>query len=326
MQKNNKAISSASGRLHGNDDVRQLIHAEAKFFDRCALCRSQEGRISYQADIRRATRVIGRPRIEPVDPKMFEIQQGQYRDRYLDLIAYKPGGRVLEIGCGPGWLALELGRRGQIVDAYDISEKAIVIARQMLEENPFKEGFGEVRYHLKDVTQENLSENTYDAISGWSAFHHMPDFHAFMNKIDRALKPGGIIATMDDYPRRRLEINLQRFFGLVLPTTERSYGDKLVAIANRITGKTIDSPEVFSPMEEAKYSTVEDIYDIWYKRYEVMEDIPFNAFAIYVMMLLAGPDWFRYLLARCLDGFDKLGIRAGFLQPQCRILISRKRS
>jgi hypothetical protein len=123
-----------------------------------------------------------------------------------------------------------------------------------------------------------------------------------------------------------LELNVQRFFGLVLPTTERSYRDKLVAIANRITGKTVNAPEVFSPMEEAKYSTVEDIHDIWYNRYEVIEDIPFNAFAISVMMLLAGPAWFRYPLARCLDGFDKLGIQVGFLHPQCRILISRKGS
>jgi SAM-dependent methyltransferase len=256
---------------------------------------------------------------------MVKLQQGKYIDRYLTLVAHRPGGRVLDIGCGPGWLALELGRRGQIVDAYDISPQAIALAQQMLDENPYKKGFGEVHYYLKDVSQEELGENTYDAISGWSAFHHMPDFPEFMQKIDRALKPGGIIATMDDYPRRRREINVTRFWGLVLPTTERSYRDKFLAAWNRFAGRTVDSPEIFSPMEEAKYSTVEDIHDIWYNRYQVIANYPFNAFAGSVMQLLAGPDWFRYSTAQVLNKIDELGIHTGVFQAQCRIIISRKR-
>jgi len=123
-------------------EVRKLQEAEGAFFDEMARSRSLDGRISYQADLRRATRRIGRPGVEPEDPRMFEIQQGAYRDRYLQLVAHRPGGRVLEVGCGPGWLALELGRRGQIVEAYDVSPGAIAVARQMLAENPFTEVSG----------------------------------------------------------------------------------------------------------------------------------------------------------------------------------------
>ena len=151
-----KHSESSLNILHRSQDVREILHAEAHFFDECAKNRSTNGCIPFQADIRRATRVVARPGVEPVDPKMYEIQQGQIRERYLSLMAHKPGGRVLDIGCGPGWLALELGRRGQIVDAYDISEKAIAIARSVLEQNPFNENFGRVNYHLRDVTELDL--------------------------------------------------------------------------------------------------------------------------------------------------------------------------
>lgn len=320
-----KQSEGASRILPASDDLRERIRAEAHFFNECAENRSTDGRIPYQADIRRATRVIARPGVEPVDAKMYEIQQGQIRERYLSLIAHKPGGRVLDIGCGPGWLALELGRRGQVVDAYDISEKAIAIARSVLKQNPFKEGFGQVNYHLQDVTEVDLGENTYDSISGWSAFHHMHHFHDFMRKIDRALKPGGMIGTMDDYPRRRREINLERALGLLLPVTDRGYCEKIRGIMSRISGKTVDLPEIFSPMEEAKYTTLGDIHDIWFNRYEIIEDMPFNAFSNSIMMRLAGPDRFRYPVARILDFIDKAGISRGVFSPQCRVLISRKR-
>lgn len=305
-------------------EVRKLQEAEGAFFDEMARSRSLDGRISYQADLRRATRRIGRPGVEPEDPRMFEIQQGAYRDRYLQLVAHRPGGRVLEVGCGPGWLALELGRRGQIVEAYDVSPGAIAVARQMLAENPFTGGFGQVHYHLADPTQADLGVEQYDAVHGWSAFHHLPDFRGFMKRVMRALKPGGIVATMDDYPRRQLEVNVQRFLGLVLPTTERSYADKLRAVGRRLGGRTVDAPEVFSPMEQEKYTTVSDIRDVFSNEFELVLDVPFNAFAMGVMPLLAGPDWWRYPVARAIDALDKLGCRSGIWRANNRMIVSRK--
>lgn len=59
------------------------------------------------------------------DPKMNVILDGNARMRFIDSVAHQPGGRVLDICCGPGWLALELGRRGQTVDAYDLSPKSL---------------------------------------------------------------------------------------------------------------------------------------------------------------------------------------------------------
>jgi ubiquinone/menaquinone biosynthesis C-methylase UbiE len=277
------------------------------------------------ADIRRASRVVGRHGIEPVDRRIYAIQQGRYREILLDLVAAKPGGRVLDICCGPGWLALELGRRGQRVEAYDLSPAAIALARRMLEENPYREGFGAVHYHLADVSKVDLGIETFDAVTGWSAFHHLPDFRAFMKKVHAALKPGGIVATLDDYPQGALESYLKRFFGLILPTTDRSYREKVVGVIRRLGGRTVDKPEIFSPMEQRKYSTVEDIQEVFRTEFELVHEFKFNAFAIGPMLLLAGPDWFRYPLAQLLEALDRFGCWSGWLIPNVRILISRKR-
>ena len=100
----------------------------ADFFDQSVQRRSQGGNIPEQADIRRATRSSRKSHSdEYIDPAMSEMLYGDFRGQYLDHVAHKSGGKVLELCCGPGWLALELGRLGQSVDAYDISNKAIFL-------------------------------------------------------------------------------------------------------------------------------------------------------------------------------------------------------
>ena len=310
-------------------NLEELKQAEAKYFDHIADIRTTNGHIPMEADIRRATKFIPKRtdtvKLPPIDPKMVAVLDGHARDKYISWVAHKPGGRVLDIGCGPGWLALELGRRGQHVDAYDISPKAIALAKRMLAENPYRDGFGEVNYYLQDVTEVDLGEEKYDAISGWSAFHHLPDLPAFMEKVFRALKPGGIVATMDDMPRGMLEKYLEYFLYLILPTYSRSYLGKISFVFQLVTGKKQLPAEIFTPMEEAKHSIVEDIDRIWHEQFEVVMDIRRNAFAGLPATYLLGPDSFRYTTARALVALDRLFCYFGITKGFDRKLIARKR-
>ena len=196
-----------------------LFQREADYWDRRCIARSQRGRIPMEADIRRATRVVPtHPGEKSVDPDMHEILEGCERSRFIDWVAHAEGGRVLDVGCGSGWLALELGRRRQIVDAFDLSPQAIALAKRMLAENPYREGFGAVNYYVQDVTSLDLGRERYDAVSAWSALHHLPNLEEFMDCVWAALKPGGILATLDDFPQGRLERVLQRVLSLALPS------------------------------------------------------------------------------------------------------------
>ena len=306
----------------------ELKKAEAKFFDRIADIRTANGHIPMEADIRRATRFIPKrsDRLPLIDPKMTAILDGRSRDQYINWVAHQPGGRVLDIGCGSGWLALELGRRGQRVDAYDISPKSIALAKRMLAENPYKDGFGEVNYYLQDVTEVGLGEEKYDAVSGWSAFHHLPDLQAFMQRVRRAIKPGGIVATMDDMPRGRLEKGLEYFFNFILPIRPLSYLQKFSIALQIFMGKRELPAEIFTPMEEAKHSSVVDIDRIWHEQFEVVMSVRQNAFVGTPAMVLRGPDSFRYTTARALVALDRFLCYFGIVKGFDRKMIARKRS
>ena len=59
-----------------------------------------------------------------------------------------PGARILDVGCGSGYISLELARSGYHVTGIDISSKVIDVAKKTLETNPFKDGFGSLKYHV----------------------------------------------------------------------------------------------------------------------------------------------------------------------------------
>jgi 2-polyprenyl-3-methyl-5-hydroxy-6-metoxy-1,4-benzoquinol methylase len=306
------------------DYLEKAKRAETEFWDKKTKSRTAFGQIPLSADIRRATRFIpSAPDQEPIDPQMTCILQGDYRARFIDYVAHRPRGRVLDIGCGMGWLALELGRRGQTVDAYDFSPEAIAVARRMLDENPYKDGFGKVTYHLEDVTKLDLGNDTFDAVSGWAAFHHLPDVNAFTDQVQRALKPDGIVASLDCLPRGRIEEWIERFFRLVLPTYDRTYRQKIRDSIRRISGITQEQPRPFTPMECA--DAVHDLESIWCEKFEVVWNINFNAFAGTPCMVLIGPDWFRYAVAHAITGLDRLLCRMGICRGFIRIMIARKR-
>jgi SAM-dependent methyltransferase len=310
---------------HNIDEMKRL---EAEFFDKSAHSRTVFGQIPMEADIRRATRFIpSSPDQEAIDPRMTNLLEGKYRDRLIKYVAHRPAGKVLDICCGPGWLALELGRFGQTVDAYDLSPKAIALARRMLDENPYKKGFGKVTYHLEDVTSLDLGKETIDSISGWSAFHHLPDLMSFMDQVNQALKPGGIVATCDDLPVHRLSVWLGRFFRLILPTYDRNYRQKIRDSIRRIRGITKEKPEYFTPMEEvsAKDKSVFDFADYLYDKFDILFDVRFNAFACGPAMTIKGPDWFRYSVARMIIGLDRVLCRLGICKGFLRIIVARKR-
>lgn len=309
------------------DKLEDLKRAEAVFFDEIADLRTREGHIPLEADIRRATKFIPKrsEKLPVIDPKMSSILDAGARDKYLDMVAHKPGGRVLDICCGSGWLALELGRRGQVVDAYDLSPKAIALAKKTLEENPFKEKFGEVNYFLQDVSEIDLGVEKYDAVSGWAAFHHLPNAPAFLERVKRALKPGGIVATYDDLHMGRLEKTLELFLRFVLPQCHYSYFQKLSIGIDLLIGKKNLPEEVFSPMEEAKHCSVEDISRILHEQFNVLWTFRKNAFVGTPLMTMTGGDTFRYSVAHTLIVLDRLLCRFGIVKGFDQIIIAQKK-
>ncbi len=68
-----------------------------------------------------------------------------------------PGARLLDAGCGTGRYAIELGRRGYVVEGVDRSPELIDVARRSANHGP-----GSVSFQVGDVLA--LPEHRYDAI------------------------------------------------------------------------------------------------------------------------------------------------------------------
>ena len=95
--------------------------------------------------------------------------------------------RVLEVGCGAGAFAAELGRRSERVDAIDRSPVMIDLAERRVP--------GNVTCILGDVLEYPLPEQSYDAIVSLTALHHVP-LDRVLPVLARALRPGGVLAVV----------------------------------------------------------------------------------------------------------------------------------
>jgi len=129
--------------------------------------------------------------------------------RELAFVLSEARGRVLELGCGGGWLALELARRGQHVTGLDVCEPLLTAARQYAKSQGFAPPH--LEYRVADLNQIALPENSYDTILAWQSLHHLVALPELMQEVRRSLRPGGrllICETRLDHAERSLQRTL----------------------------------------------------------------------------------------------------------------------
>jgi 2-polyprenyl-3-methyl-5-hydroxy-6-metoxy-1,4-benzoquinol methylase len=106
----------------------------------------------------------------------------------------KPGGRLLDFGCGAGWFSLPLARQGMAVDGIDSSAEQIHAARAKAE----AEGLTNARFWCADRITEHQNDG-YDAILLHALVHHIPmeQRQSFLREIAAALVPEGRVYVYD---------------------------------------------------------------------------------------------------------------------------------
>jgi ubiquinone/menaquinone biosynthesis C-methylase UbiE len=104
----------------------------------------------------------------------------------------RPGSAVLEVAPGPGYLAIELARRGYAVTALDISASFVRIAR----ENAARAGVTiDVRHG--NASQMPFADDTFDFIVCTAAFKNFGDPVGALDEMHRVLRPGGAASILD---------------------------------------------------------------------------------------------------------------------------------
>ena len=98
----------------------------------------------------------------------------------------KPGGIVLDAGCGSGIVAQYLVNNGFQVTGIDISQKMLELARKRVPEGIFQVG---------DMTALEFEDGSFDGIVSTYAVFHVPrsEHHRLFLDFRRLLRKGGLL-------------------------------------------------------------------------------------------------------------------------------------
>lgn len=186
---------------HGSADP--ALEQESRFWGTVTRLLLDSGAIPYDVDRRRATKIRDREVLlklgsRRADPEIEERWRGVFADRTLALLKRMGARRVLELGCGAGWLALEMARHGLEVHAVDFSEERIEIAREYYRERSRHEKLAPVRYEVRNIELFEPSHGTYDAIVSFTTLHHISGKQRVIEQCYQALPEGGRLIVFDD--------------------------------------------------------------------------------------------------------------------------------
>ena len=128
------------------------------------------------------------------DPEIDRIVLGKKKDFVIARVMQEKNTRkLLDLGCGAGWLCLELARRGCDVGGIDVSSVRIQTACAYGE----KEGV-HIDYRTEDLEHLKWAiEDGYDAILNWNSMHHVTDVDAVLTAVNTSLKNGGLFISWD---------------------------------------------------------------------------------------------------------------------------------
>ena len=104
----------------------------------------------------------------------------------LDILQVKPGTNLLDVACGPGYLAAAAQRLGAKASGIDFSAPMVERARAFHPEIAFTEGDAE--------SLESYADNSFDAVAMLFGILHLDRPEHALKAMHRVLKPGGRLA------------------------------------------------------------------------------------------------------------------------------------
>jgi ubiquinone/menaquinone biosynthesis C-methylase UbiE len=114
-------------------------------------------------------------------------------DRVLDLLLPKRGALdALDIGCGTGFLSLELAARGHRVTGVDFAPAMLALARQKAAERG-----AAIRFEEADAEQLPFAAASFDLAISRHLLWTLPHPEAAIDEWIRILRPGGRLVVVD---------------------------------------------------------------------------------------------------------------------------------
>jgi 2-polyprenyl-3-methyl-5-hydroxy-6-metoxy-1,4-benzoquinol methylase len=243
----------------------------------------------------------------------YKIYRHKYVARMLSNI--HAGNRVLELGCYNGWFSLEMVRKGAIVDAHDISSKAIGIAKKYFIKRQKVEKFtGKVNYFITDLNFPDFPANYYDVIVIRNVLHHLTNLKILVKKLSQSLKTNGKVLVDDALPCGKLAALITGTLLFILPTNI-PYSQKLNRVFKKgqILKRTqglVDACGA-SPFEGA---SGEESVNLINKYFNLTKFTTFTAFVGAIATHLKMINTFKLPVLKIIDLLDKSLIKIGVVR------------
>jgi arsenite methyltransferase len=116
------------------------------------------------------------------------------RARVLDALGLQPGERVVDLGCGPGLLALQMAERvgpGGEIQCIDASESMVALARHRCA------AMNWVHLRVGDVAALPYASHSFDAAVCTQVYEYLPELDRALEQLYRVLEPGGRAVIVD---------------------------------------------------------------------------------------------------------------------------------
>lgn len=162
-----------------------------RYWDEHPLCASQ---IPYEVGTKNWFEYYDKLR-EDIEPLDFSYELHEYRDFR--------GKKVLDVGCGNGYVLSKYAGEGADVTGIDLTPTAVNICRQRFALLGLRGDF-----QVADAQDLLFANDTFDCVCSMGVLHHVPDTEKAVAEIWRVLKPGGRLIVMM-YHRNSVQYQLK---------------------------------------------------------------------------------------------------------------------
>lgn len=106
----------------------------------------------------------------------------------MDFYEFKKneGKKVLDVGCGPGWITKGYAKAKAKITSVDLSSNSVFMAKQHLAYFNLKSNF-----NVADAENLPFKNNSFDFVCSDGVLHHTADTKKGVQEVYRVLKPGG---------------------------------------------------------------------------------------------------------------------------------------
>lgn len=152
---------------------------------------------------------------------------------------------ILDLGCGNGWMALNLARRPDTnIWAVDVNLPELEQGARLAATS----GLTNVRFVFADFLKNTIPEKKFDLVVLAASVQYFPDFAELCKAVQRVLKPDGSLHILDSpfyqtpEQRQTARANTQAYYtGIGVPEMANWYHHHLWQDVEKLGGKNLNS-------------------------------------------------------------------------------------